>query len=351
MSRSPLPATTLPPAPSPSPSPSPSRGARRRAALVAGLGLAGVAACVVPADPTYPGPGPAPAGATAAPPGGPPAASGGSAPVEAHAGELAAPLSGARVSIDGTAMTVVMPAGWRGAWQGDEAYMITPTDGRTQALIAASAHALSAEEATRPIQALLLGALADLDPQLQVARVETFTVRGRAGARAVARTGDREVLATALRVDGWAIALVAVHAPAATAAVRAVSDTLVATLAGAPAAGDGGAAAAAGGAGSGGGAPPELVGCWRFQYVSRGGGGGSQTIQVAFGEDGRYRWRVHTAMPGWYKEPTLETGRYAARGDRVELVADDGRSAVMRFARAGGALVLDGSRYQPSSCP
>ncbi|MCL4225434.1 MAG: hypothetical protein KJZ91_13310 [Myxococcales bacterium] len=350
MSRSPKPATTLPPAPSPSPAP----GARRRAALVAGLGLAAVAACVVPADPAYPGPGPAPAGATAAPPGGPvagggPAPAGATvAPVEAHAGELAAPLSGARVTIDGTAMTVVMPAGWRGAWQGDEAYMITPTDGRTQALIAASAHPLSAEEATRSIQALLRSALADLDPQLQVARVETFTVRGRAGARAVGRTGDREVLATALRVDGWVIALVAVHAPAAAAAVRAVSDTLVATLDGAPAAGDGAAAAAAAGTG---GAPPELVGCWRFQYVSRGGGGGSQTIQVAFGEDGRYRWRVHTAMPGWYQEPTLETGRYAARGDRVELVADDGRSAVMRFARAGGALVLDGSRYLPSSCP
>lgn len=297
-------------------------------------------ACVMP-------PPPAPAGAASA--AAPPTAS--SPPTTLP--ELTAPLTGPRVTVDGTPMSIVVPTGWRSGWHPDgEAYVISPAHGRTQALVAATAYPLDAAEAAGPIDALVAGALRDLDAAVQVETVEYFTVRGRAGARAIARAGDRGLLATALVVDAWAVVLVAVHAPAAAAEARAVSDTVIATLEGTPPAAEADTATAAAPPTAGAGPlPTTLVGCWSYYYASRTSGGGSSSVRIAFTADGRYRWRSHTSMPGMYREPTIEEGSVAVHGDQLALVADSGERLVKAYALDGATLVFDGMRLTRAGCP
>ncbi len=297
-------------------------------------------ACVVP--PAAPAAAPATAPPTAPSP----------APAPAELRELTAPLTGPRVTVEGTPMSIVVPTGWRSGWHPDgEAYVISPADARTQALVAATAHPLDAAEVAGPIDALVAGALRDLDASVQLDAVEYFTVRGRAGARAIARAGDRGLLATALVVDAWAVVLVAVHAPAASAEARAVSDTVIATLEGTPPALEEDAAAPPAAATGAGPLPPALVGCWSYYYASRTSGGGSSSVRIAFTADGRYRWRSHTSMPGMYREPTIEEGSVAVRGDQLALVADSGERLVKAYAVDGATLVFDGMRLTRAGCP
>lgn len=300
-------------------------------------------ACVVPP----PAPSAAPAGAPSA------AATTTASSPPAVLPELTAPLTGPRVTVDGTPMSIVVPTGWRSGWHPDgEAYVISPADARTQALVAATAHPLDAAEAAGPVDALVAAALRDLDASVQVEAVEYFTVRGRAGARAIARAGDRGLLATALVVDAWVVVLVAVHAPAASAEAKAVSDTVIATLEGTPPAAEADTATAAPPPTAGAGAlPPALVGCWSYYYASRTSGGGSSSVRIAFTAEGRYRWRSHTSMPGMYKEPTIEEGNVAVHGDQLALVADSGERLVKAYALDGATLVFDGMRLTRAGCP
>ncbi|MBZ0233300.1 MAG: hypothetical protein K8M05_13305, partial [Deltaproteobacteria bacterium] len=143
-----------------------------------------VVACVVPPPAGGPSSAAGPAPGAGAPPTAP--------PPHAQLAELTAPLTGPRVTVEGTPMSIVVPAGWRSAWHpSGEAYVISPADGGTQAFVAATAHPLDPADAARPIEELVAGALREIDAAVQVERVEYFTVRGRAGARAIARAGDR----------------------------------------------------------------------------------------------------------------------------------------------------------------
>lgn len=249
-------------------------------------------------------------------------------------------LEGARLAIDGTGMSLVIPAGWRHGWSdagGEPVLVIEPPVGGPRGAVLATARRLAPEERRRPPTELLAALAADEGGGLDFAAPTGFTASGRRGARTSAPGADATTVLAGVIDGDWAIVFVVSHAPADGALYQAVLDTLLVTLDGAlPAAATDAAA---------------VVGCWQAYVRSTTSGGGSQTIQVRLAADGSYRWRSHTRMPGYYSDPYVEDGRYEVDGDQLRFFPATGAAQAMAFAFDDHALVLGHDRFVAGSCP
>ncbi len=250
-------------------------------------------------------------------------------------------LDGTRLAIDGTTLSMIIPAGWRHGWRdagGEPVLVIEPPTGGPRGAVLATARRLAPEDRQRPPTELLAALAAAEGGGLAFTAPTGFTAAGRRGARTSATGADVTTVLAGVLDGDWALVFVASHAPTDAALYQAVLDTLLTTLDGAMAAvGDVAAA--------------KLHGCWESYFRSTTRGGGSKTTKVRLNADGTYRWWSRTSMPGYYADPYVEDGTYEVDGDALRFYPAAGEAQTVSLAFDGNALVLGGDRMIQGSCP